>query len=313
MMLRFLLIVCLVVVPRVSPAQSVALKPSARGLRVEIDGRLFSEYRTTDAQRPYMYPLTGPSGENLARPYPMEPGGAQDHPHHRSMWFTHGGVNGVDFWGDGKQNGTIKHTGFDRIHAEGAEGSFIARSDWLMPGGKVVMTDERLIRIEARADGSTAVDWTIKLVAGAGDVTFSDTKEGSFALRLCPSLSIKENRNAHITTSGGATDGAAWGTRAKWVTYHGPDPKGNAVSVTIFDHPLNLRHPTWWHARDYGLFAANPFGIHDFEKSADQTKGRHLLARGQTLTFRYRVLIESGPPDQARLAKGFAVFGSAAR
>lgn len=312
-MLRSILILSLCAVPLVSAAPTVVLKPSAHGLRVEIDGRLFSEYRTTDAQRPYMYPLTGPSGENLARPYPMEAGGAKDHPHHRSMWFTHGGVNGVDFWGDGKRNGTIKHTGFERIQAEGAVGSFVARSAWMLPGGQVVMTDERLIRIEAIAGGATAVDWTIKLVAGTGDVTFSDTKEGSFALRLCPSLSIKENRNAHITTSGGATDGAAWGTRAKWVTYHGPDPKGNAVSVTIFDHPLNLRHPTWWHARDYGLFAANPFGIHDFEKSADPTKGKHLLARGQTLTLRYRVLIESGGPDQAKLAEKFAAFGSDAR
>jgi hypothetical protein len=297
----------------VAQAQTVALKPSDRGLRVEIDGRLFSEYRTTDAQRPYMYPLTGPSGENLARPYPMENGGAKDHPHHRSMWFTHGGVNGVDFWGDGKQNGTIKHTAFDQIQAAGAVGSFVAKSSWVTAGGKRVMTDERLIRIEALAGGGTVVDWTIKLIASAGDVTFTDTKEGSFGLRLCSSLSMTENKAAHTTTSEGKTDRQAWGSRAKWVTYHGPDPKGNAVSVTIFDHPQNLRHPTWWHARDYGLFAANPFGIHDFEKSADKTKGNHPLPQGQALTLRYRVLIESGNPVQGRLAETFGAFGKIAQ
>jgi hypothetical protein len=297
----------------VAQAQTVALKPSDRGLRVEIDGRLFSEYRTTDAQRPYIYPLTGPSGENLARPYPMEDGGAKDHPHHRSMWFTHGGVNGVDFWGDGKQNGTIKHTAFDQIQAAGAVGSFVAKSSWVTAGGKRVMTDERLIRIEALAGGGTVVDWTIKLIASAGDVTFTDTKEGSFGLRLCSSLSMTENKAAHITTSEGKTDRQAWGSRAKWVTYHGPDPKGNAVSVTIFDHPQNLRHPTWWHARDYGLFAANPFGIHDFEKSADKSKGNHPLPQGQTLTLRYRVLIESGNPVQERLAEKFGAFGKIAQ
>jgi Methane oxygenase PmoA len=307
--LRLIIIACLLYTPFVCQAQTVSLTPSELGLRVEIDGKLFSEYRTTDAQRPYMYPITGPSGENLARPYPMEKGGAEDHPHHRSMWFTHGGVNGVDFWGNGEKNGTIKHTGFEQMKAEGAVGSFVAKSNWVLPGGESVMTDDRLIRIEALAGGGTIVDWTIKMMASAGDVTFNDTKEGSFALRLCPSLSIKESKEAHITTSEGATDKKAWGTRAKWVTFHGPDPKGNAVSVTVFDHPQNLRHPTWWHARDYGLFAANPFGIHDFEKDADKTKGNHVLPKGQAMTQRYRVLIESGNPDQAKLAEKFAVFG----
>lgn len=310
---RTLALACLFSMPLLSVAQTLALKPSDLGLRVEIDGKLFSEYRTTDAQRPYMYPIIGPSGENLARPYPMEKGGAEDHPHHRSMWFTHGGVNGVDFWGNGEKNGTIKHTGFEQIKAEGAVGSFIAKSDWMLPTGEVIMTDERAIRIEALAGGSATVDWTIRMIATAGEVTFTDTKEGSFALRLGPTLSIKESEEAHITTSEGAKDKKAWGTRAKWVTYHGPDPKGNAVSVTVFDHPGNLRHPTWWHARDYGLFAANPFGIHDFEKDADKTKGNHILAKGQTLTQRYRVLIEAGEPDQARLTEKFAAYGAAAQ
>lgn len=295
-------------------AQTVSLQPGDGSLRIEIDGRLFSEYRT-DAQRPYMYPITGPFGENLARPYPMEQGGAEDHPHHRSMWFTHGGVNGVDFWGNGEKNGTIQHAGFDQIKAEGPVGSFVAKTRWVLPSGDPVLSDERRIRIEALAGGGAIVDWVITLTADSGEVTFNDTKEGSFALRLGPSLSMKvnkeENREAHITTSEGARDKKAWGTRAKWVTYHGPDPKGNPVSVTVFDHPRNLRHPTWWHARDYGLFAANPFGIHDFEKSEDKTKGDHVLSKGQSMTQRYRVLIEKGGPDQARLADEFAAFARA--
>ena len=311
-LLRSLTLACLLPAPWLAHAQTVALVPSDRGLRIEINGRLFSEYRTTDAQRPYLYPLIGPSGANLARPYPMENGGAKDHPHHRSMWFTHGGVNGVDFWADGKKNGTIKHTRFAKIQAAAAVGSFVANSNWVTAAGTVVMTDERLIRIEALAGGGTLVDWTIKLMASEEDVTFTDTKEGSFGLRLCSSLSLTENPTAHITTSEGKQDRQAWGTRAKWVTYHGPDPQGQAVGVTVFDHPQNLRHPTWWHALDYGLFAANPFGIHDFEKSADKTKGNHILPQGQSLTLRYRVLIESGEPVQAKLAEQFAAFGKSA-
>lgn len=310
---RLFSLVAVLAMPLAAAAQKITLTPSDRGLRVEIDGKLFSEYRTTDAQRPYIYPIIGPSGENLARPYPMAEGGAKDHPHHRSMWFTHGGVNNTDFWGNGEKNGTIKHVGFDQIKAEGSVGSFVAKSNWVLASGESVMTDERTIRIEALAGGGATVDWTIKLIASAGDVTFNDTKEGSFALRLCPSLSIKESKEAHIITSEGAKDKKAWGTRAKWVSYYGPDPKGNAVSVTIFDHPQNLRHPTYWHARDYGLFAANPFGVHDFESDPDKTKGNHLLAKGQTMTQRYRVLIEAGSPDQAKLTERFAAFGTAAQ
>jgi hypothetical protein len=238
----------------------------------------------------------------------MEKGGAEDHQHHRSFWFTHGGINGVDFWGNGEKNGTQKHMAFDKIESAGNKGSFVARTIWVLADGTEVLADERVIRIEALPDGGRQVDFAVAMKPCAGDVTFNDTKEGSFALRLGPTLSIKENKDAHIVTSEGAQDKKAWGTRARWTTFHGPDPKGESVSVTVFDHPQNLRHPTWWHARDYGLFAANPFGIHDFEKSEDKTKGDHVVAMGQTFTQRYRVLVQKGEPDQARLAEVFQSF-----
>lgn len=289
-------------------AQDVTLTPTDNGLRVDVGGQVFTEYVTKGAQRPYMYPIIGPSGANLARPYPMEKGGAEDHPHHRSFWFTHGGINGVDFWGNGEKNGTQKHVAFDKIESSGNKGSFVARTSWVLADGTEVLTDERVIRIEALPEGGKQVDFTVAMSPSSSEVTFNDTKEGSFALRLGPTLSIKENKDAHIVTSEGAMDKKAWGTRAKWTTFYGPDAKGEPVSVTVFDHPQNLRHPTWWHARDYGLFAANPFGIHDFEKSEDKTKGDHVVAKGQTFTQRYRVLVQKGEPDQARLAEVFQSF-----
>lgn len=293
---------------RAAVAQDVTLTQTDNGLRVDVGGQIFTEYVTKGAQRPYMYPIIGPSGANLARPYPMEKGGAEDHPHHRSFWFTHGGINGVDFWGNGEKNGTQKHTAFGKIESAGSKASFEARTSWVLADGTEVLADERVIRIEALPEGGKQVDFTVAMKPSAGDVTFNDTKEGSFALRLGPTLSIKENKDARIVTSEGAQDKKAWGTRAKWVTFHGPDAKGEPVSVTIFDHPQNLRHPTWWHARDYGLFAANPFGIHDFEKSEDKKKGDHLVAKGETFTQRYRVLVQKGAPDQAGLAAVFESF-----
>ncbi len=281
------------------------------GVRVSIDGKLFTEYIGQGAQRPYMYPITGPSGANLARPFPMEKGGAEDHKHHRSLWFTHGAVNGVDFWADGDKHGRQVHEAIRDLKAEPGRVSFGTTTNWVSAAGKTVLTDERRIGIAARADGSRWIDFAITLKASHGEVVFGDTKEGTFALRVCPSLSVEgEGAAGTIVSSEGKKNGAVWGKQAPWVSYFGPDPKGQAVTVTIFDHTANPRHPTWWHARTYGLFAANPFGKHDFEKLDDKTAGDLRLAAGEELTLQYRVLIQAGEPDQAALKTEFAAFSS---
>jgi hypothetical protein len=290
--------------------QTVALTPSDKGLRIDINGRLFSEYVTSAKQRPFLYPIIGPSGENLARPWPKTDGSEEkEHPHHRGLWFTHGGANGIDYWGDGEKNGSIVHSGFSDVKAEGGTGSFVVKAKWVPPGADAVLDDERHITITALANDAVQIDYTVALTASAADVTFNDTKEGSMAIRVCPSLSIKgEGAQGHILTSEGAADKKAWGTRAKWCAFYGPDPKGNAVTLTMMDHPSNLRAPTYWHARDYGLFAANPFGLHDFEKSDNKTLGDHRLAKGSTLTQRYRIIIAKGEVNAAVNEAAYAEF-----
>ena len=153
---------------RGAAAQDVALTQTDNGLRVDVGGQVFTEYVTKGAQRPYMYPIIGPSGANLARPYPMEKGGAEDHPHHRSFWFTHGGINGVDFWGNGEKNGTQKHTAFDKIECAGNKASFVARTSWVLADGTEVLADERAIRIEALPEGGKQVDFTVAMKPSGG-------------------------------------------------------------------------------------------------------------------------------------------------
>lgn len=293
-------------------APEVTAQPTDGGVRILIDGQVFTEYVGKGAQRPYLYPLTGPSGANLARPYPMEKGGAEDHPHHRSFWFAHGSVNGIDFWADGDKHGRQEHRGVTGVEAAGSRAAFLASTEWVSASGETVLTDERKIVVEAGEDGARRVDFAITLKASHGEVVFGDTKEGTFALRVCPSLSHEgEGAQGRMVSSEGKKNGAVWGKPAKWVSYFGPDPKGEAVTVSILDHPANLRHPTWWHARTYGLFAANPFGKHDFEKLEDKTAGNHKLNAGESLTLRYRVVIRPGEPDEALLGKEFAAFGEA--
>lgn len=282
-------------------AQTVTLKPSDAGLRIEIDGQLFSEYIVKNTPRPFMYPVIGSAGESVVRNFPMREdvaGEPKDHKHHRSLWFAHGSVNGVDFWTEDKSFGKQEHVTFGETKAEGNTGAFTADTKWVAPDGKCVMTDSRKITVTALPGGERQLDFDITLKASEGDVVMGDTKEGTMALRLCPSLSLKgEGAQGHVFNSAGDKQKSVWGKHADWVTFYGPDPKGNAVGVTIFSHPSNLRSPMPWHARDYGLFAANPFGLHDFEelKKGDQDgKGDYKIAKGGSLLLRYRFLFTKG-------------------
>jgi len=298
-------------------SQSVALKPVDTGLRIEIDGKLFSEYVVKDTPRPFLYPVVGAGGESIVRNFPMRTdvaGESKDHKHHRALWFTHGSVNGMDFWSEEKQFGRQEHVAFRDVRAEGNKGSFTADTKWVSAGGKCVMTDERRITVTALPEGEKHIDFDITLKAGEGDVVLGDTKEGTMALRLCQSLSLKgEGAQGHAYNSAGDRQKDIWGKKADWVCYYGPDPKGNKVGVVIFSHPSNLRSPTTWHARDYGLFAVNPFGVHDFEglKKGDQDgKGDYKIAKGDSLKLRYRFYLAKGRPKPDALEAKFKEYSA---
>ena len=112
----------------------------------------------------------------------------------------------------------------------------------------------------------------------------------------------------HSVNSEGVRDVAAWGKRAKWVDYYGP-VNGQIVGIAIFDHPSNPRHPTWWHVRDYGLFAANPFGVHDFEGKPAGT-GKLVVPADTSITFRYRFLYHRGDELAGRVAEQYREYAA---
>ena len=242
-------------------------------LRIEINGGLFTEY-FFEVPRPYYYPLIGPDNLAMTRSWPMEnpPGEEHDHPHHRSLWFAHGGVNGQDFWSEKAGFGKIVHEGFDKVKSGKKFGIIKSRDNWVAADGTVICTDERVFKVyNTGPAGERMFDFEIVLHASnAGDVTFQDTKEGTMAVRLAETMRLKGKiGHGHIIESTGACDEKTWGKRADWCDYSGP-VDGKTVGIAIFDHPQNPRHPDW-HVRDYGrLFAANPFGRHDFESSARQ-------------------------------------------
>lgn len=281
----------------------VAISKQEGKLRIEIDGQLFSEYVHQDTPRPYLYPLIGPGGQALTRNWPMKNAldEEHDHPHHKSFWFTHGAVNGIDFWADGPDKGKIVHRKFTNIESGRCQGIIESENTWQAPDGKVVATDQRILRIIPR-NKVRLVDYEITLNASEGDLILGDTKEGSMGIRLAETMRLKGKvGKGHIVNSEGAQDGETWGKRANWCDYYGP-VDGVTVGIAAMDHPSNPRHPTWWHVRDYGLFAANPFGIHDFEKKPVGTGDMKVIA-GKNITFKYRFVLHQGNTLDAGIAE----------
>ncbi len=291
--------------------------PGASGVRllehedkivVEINGKLFTEYRFKEPQRPFFYPVIGPTGVPVIRHWPMGdgPNEAHDHPHHKSLWYTHGAINGVDFWADDK--GKIVHDKFLEVSSDPKVGVIKSQNKYVAPDGKIVCTDTRTHRFHNRPDGQI-MDFEVTIHASNGRVTMGDTKEGSLGIRLAPTMCVEgEVGKGHIVNSKGQTDTNAWGKRADWCDYHGPVDR-NVVGVAIFDHPDNPRHPTWWHVRDYGLFAANPFGVHDFEEKPEGT-GDLVIPAGESVTFKYRFYIHKGDEKQAKVAEHYREYVS---
>ena len=280
-------------------------------LRIEINGHLFTEYYFKDVPRPYCYPVLGPDELPMTRNWPMKttPDEEHDHPHHRSLWFAHGSVNGHDFWSEEKKFGKTVQERFTQIKSGKSEGVIRSKNQWIAADGTLVCTDDRTLRIYNPGQANERVfDFDITLHASEGAVTLGDTKEGTMALRLAETMRLKGKvGHGHIVLSTGVRDGDTWGRRADWCDYYGP-VEGKTVGVAIFDHPKNPRHPTWWHVRDYGLFAANPFGEHDFENLPDKSAGNLVIPAGQSLTFRYRFYLHEGDDQQAKVAERYREY-----
>jgi hypothetical protein len=280
-------------------------------LRVEFGGELLSEYRFRDVSRPFFYPLLGPDGVQMTRRWPQDEvaGEERDHPHHHALWWSHGDANGVDFWSEAANAGRTVHQYFTVRKGDAKQAVISSRNRWIAKDGRLIAEDERKTTFYPPTADARIVDFEITVFASGSELVLGDTKEGTFAIRLAESMRLKladKSRGGTILNSRGDKDDATWGKRAEWCDYSGPIG-GKTYGVTIFDHPSNPRYPTWWHVRDYGLFAANPFGVHDFEKRAKGT-GDLTVPAGRSITFKYRILLHRGDASAAQVEAHQAAF-----
>jgi len=277
------------------------IRPVEAGqLEVRWGSQLVAGYRFVDLQKPILYPVFGPGGHHMMRHYPLLKGiagEATDHPHHKSIWFAHGNVNGHSYW---DEKASVRVVAEPQIEAEAA--AFVVRNQWMATEDVEAVVATEVTRVSfgnleperSPLEAGWWIQYQAKILATTGDITFGDTKEGFFAMRTHPNLRLTNDPRAGVTSANGRAlnsrgqrDRELWGQSAQWVAYGGLIGE-QAVTIVMMDHPTNLRHPTTWHARDYGLVAANPFGLHDFAK-LPAGAGDFALSRGQSLEFCYRI------------------------
>ena len=290
---------------------------------ISIDGKPFTSYIYPDVlMKPVLYPLRTSQGTLVTRGWPMDPrpGERVDHPHHVGLWFNYGDVNGLDFWNnstditaDKKSGfGTIRHRSVSKMTNGNNSAELEVTMDWQKPDGTNLLSEETKF-IFSESGTTRTIERITTLKALGEEVSFKDNKEGLLGIRLARELEHPSKKAEIFTDAAGKTTNVAklnnegvigkyrssegkegddvWGTRGNWVNLNS-NIGGEPVSLVILDHPKNVGYPTYWHARGYGLFAANPLG--QKEMSAGKDVLNFKLPAGQSVTFRYKVLIHSG-------------------
>jgi hypothetical protein len=314
---------------------------AARRVDITIDGKPFTSYIwPTTLKKPVLYPLRTAKGTIVTRGFPLEPrkGERVDHPHHVGLWFNHGDVNGLDFWNNSDaikpdqapKMGTILHSKIVDTKS-GDRGELAVEMEWVASDGKPLLREQTRFVFSGTADSRT-IDRITTLTALDKPVVFHDIKEGVLGMRVARALeqpadkpetftdasgrptSVPVLDNTGVTgqyvSSEGLKGDAVWGTRGRW-TLLGGTVDGEQVTLAILDNPSNPGFPTYWHARGYGLFAANPLGEKDFTNGKQQFN--LTIDPGKSTTFKHRILIlsEAPKPDVIERAyKAFAAQGS---
>ena len=313
---------CAVLTAATSLNAQVEITPSGNDhVSIAINGQPFSVFFIGNAySKPFLAPLRSATGVVVTRKFPMErvEGESRDHPHHKGLWIGYGDVNGINFWetepeskasgSNPADKGNIRLKELGQTKSGSKSGKITATFAWIGPGGSAVLEEQRTLTFYAdKTIRRLDVDSTF---SAKTSVSFADTKEGFFAIRVADSMSGK-NGGIITNAEGSQTEKDVWGKRADWADYVGT-VEGQKLGILILDNPANPNHPPRWHARDYGLFAVNPFGVKDFDPKSD-TRGGYQMHVGQSARFRYRVIVHSGDESKKSLAHWYSDYISQTR
>lgn len=326
------LVIAFAVVAIAQPRVSVQPVPGEKKVNVLIGGELFTSYIWPETiKKPVLWPVITAGGNVVTRQFPLKQkaGERADHPHHVGIWFNYGDVNGLDFWNNSEaipaekadSYGTIYHESIGTTKSGKGQGILVTNASWKDSDGKVLLKE--IAEYVFSAEGKTRIiDRNTVLRAVNGKVNITDNKEGMFAIRVTRELELPSTGKVQVTdshgnvtevdasddntakgsylSSEGITDNDVWATRGRWMKLSGVI-NGEPVAIVIFDHPSNPGYPTYWHARGYGLFAANTLGQKVFSEGKEEMN--FSIDNGQSATFRYRLAVFSGNPSVKEIGK----------
>jgi hypothetical protein len=321
---------------RAANGVEVKVNEAAKRVDVTIDGKPFTSYIwPSTLKKPVLYPLRTAKGTLVTRGFPLDPrkGERVDHPHHVGLWLNHGDVNGLDFWNNSDaipakqapKMGTIYQRKILDTKSGADKGELAVETAWMTPDNKQLIKETTRFIFRGGADSRT-IDRITTLTALDQKVVFKDSKEAFLGMRVTRALEQPAEKaevftdasgkatavpvldNTGVTgkyvSSEGKEGDAVWSTRGKW-TMLGGTVDGEPVTLAILDNPSNPGYPTHWHARGYGLFAANPLGDKQF---SEPKEFNFTLEPGKSVTFKYRILILGGPSTPDRIEREYKAF-----
>jgi hypothetical protein len=305
-------------------AESVSLTRSGDTIQVAIGGKPFTTYTfDPEISKAFLEPLRDANGvvvtRSLAVGNEIPPGHEHDkgfEPHQRGMYFAHGDINGYSFWieeafkkyyghSSAQKYGRMVFRKLDEMRGGASSGVIRATFDLEGPDKKPFAQETQEYKFSGDKN-SRVIDCEFVITAGSEPVKFGDTKEGTFAVRLAPELDAPGG--TMVNSEGGVGEAQVWGKRANWVDVDGVID-GHSLGVAVFDAPDSYIHPTYWHARGYGLLAANPFGLSYFYGDPKKD-GSYTLPAGKSIKFHYRVLIHEGSYKDAGIAEKYSQYAS---
>jgi hypothetical protein len=290
----------------------VELTEGDHKIDVIIDGKLFTSYRYDEQlTKPILFPVYTPSHAAVNRGYPLEKaeGETTDHPHHTGIFMTYDKVNDEGFWNNTQAPPQIKHIKVVKMQGGAGSGRLSTIMHWVGKSGQVLLEENRTMVFTAEPN-EYAIDFNIDLAAKDIKVVLGDTKEGMFAIRTAEWLKEEGGTGTYLSSNGDQKEENVWGKKAKWMRLQG-QKDGKPIGIAIFNHPTSVNYPTYWHARAYGLFAANPLGQYDFEKKKNPETARKTsitLEPGQKIHLRFLMVIYEGDRTKEQLEKQFESF-----
>lgn len=270
---------------------AVAFETQPAGVRITVGGKPFAAYVFEDGPitRPFFKLVHAPDGTQVTRNCPpIEGKDLSDHPaFHPGLWMAFGDLSGADSW---RNKDRVRHAGFAAEPRGGpGQGGFTARNRH-EARGKVVAEETARISVRVRPLGCLLL-WDSEFRSVGGDLTFGDQEEMGLGVRVTTPLAVV--KGGRITNSDGLVNEAQlWGKPADWCAYSGT-VDGHKVGVALMPHPQNFRR-SWFHARDYGVLVANPFGRNAFTKGE---KSRVVVRSGESLRLRFGVFVYNDEPD----------------